>query len=223
MKKERFYVVLKPRSIDTVLCTEFLTHGEPNLAKAPKCPRCGLSYSLMRWLPPYRAELETWERGFSDIAFGSGPSLLVSQRFRALFLASKLRGLSGFDPVEVVKIKRHKKFKGDPPPYFHVQVAYSQARIDIKASGMEWGEGLVPCPECHATRNVKRWQRLLIEPGTWSGEDVFIARGLNREMCSPAFKEFCDTNDLIGVVFLPSEHYAYDHYPYEKEQRKQSP
>jgi hypothetical protein len=69
---------------------------------------------------------------------GASNDFLVSERFKEVYEARHLTGLTGFDPVEVIKIKSHKKLRSEPPSYFRVGVYYGQPALDQAASGCEW-------------------------------------------------------------------------------------
>jgi hypothetical protein len=183
---------------------------------APRCEACGKYVGMRQWLPPYRIELDAWGQNFGDVAF-VGNDLLVSLRFKQLWERGTLVGLSGFESVEVVNVRRHRNFRGDPPPYFRAIVSRSRTVIDLPASEFEWGEAPT-CPACHLGDIIKRWKRVIIDRTTWTGEDVFIARGLpGSTVVSERFKEWCEANAVGNAVFIPAEEYAHDSYPWEKE------
>jgi len=193
--------------------TEFITSEPSNVGEALTCEACGRFISMLTWLPPYRVELELWDKCFGDIARGSGNNIIISERFRSLWKEQKLIGLEGFDPVEVVRIKRHKRFKGDPLQYYRVSVVRSKAIIDQKASGFEWEEEPT-CQECRSGNIIKRWKRIVLEPNTWSGENIFIARGLSGTyITDERFKEFSEEFKIINCNLIPAEEYARDFYP----------
>jgi hypothetical protein len=160
--------------------------------------------------------LELWGSAFGDLVFGTAYKLLVSDRFKTLFAESGLRGLEGFGPVEITRvIRRSKKApKGTPPGYYCVSAVRSRAVIDQPASGFEWREPPT-CRECYKGHDIKRWKRIIFEPGTWSGEDVFEARGLSGYFTSERFKEFCDEHDIKNAALIPAEEYGHDFYPGE--------
>ncbi len=147
----RFYVCeLKPEHATGE--TEFYDEDESRTGDAPKCELCGRHIGALTWLPPYRVELELWDSVFGDIAFGPGDNLLVSERFKTLWDERGLTGLQGFDPVEVVKAKRHKGNQPDlseQPNYYCVSVARSQAAIDVAESGLEREDSEL-CPACRS-------------------------------------------------------------------------
>lgn len=180
--------------------------------EAPRCDNCSQYIGMRSWLPPYRVELETWGIEFADVII-IGTDLLVSLRFKEAWERSRLVGLSGFGAVEVVRIKRHRKALGMPPPFFRAIVSRSHTAIDVVASGFEW-ENAPTCSTCLLGDVIKRWKRTIIDEETWTGEDVFIARGLPGEIIvSSAFKSFCDITRVKGTTCVSAESYGHDFYP----------
>jgi len=219
----KFYVLNKRASpSESPACMDFLPVDPVNIGPdAPKCSTCGRFIGLLPWLPPYRVELETYGKLFADLASGPSSDVLISEKFRQLVEEHEVTGFEGFDPVEVVRVKKHRRFSGEPPPYYRVSVVRSQAAIDQVASGFDGYEGPVfrICPVCRSGAAVypKRWQRIILEPGTWSGEDIFVARGLaGTYLVSERFKVLCEENGITNVVLIPAEEYAHDFYPWEK-------
>jgi hypothetical protein len=176
---------------------------------------------MLPCLPPFRVELELWDSVFADLAFGPGGDLLVSARFRALWKEYGLTGLQGFDPVQIVKVKRHKGKEPDSlqqPEYYRVTVKLSNAAIDADQSGLE-RESKEVCPACRLAEGagiIKRIRRVVLEPGTWTGEDIFVARGLpGTRLAAERFKRFVDDCDIIGATLAPAEESSFDFYPNE--------
>ncbi len=59
-----------------------------------------------------------------------------------------------------------------------------------------------------------RWQRLILEEGTWTGEDVFRPRGLSGQiMVTQRFKDACEQNGITNAFFTPAEDAGHDFYP----------
>lgn len=180
--------------------------------EAPHCDKCGQYVGMRSWLPPYRVELETWGLEFADVV-SLGTDLLVSLRFKEAWKQSHLVGLSGFEAVEIVRIKRHRKAIGRPPPYFRAIVSQSHTAIDLATSGFEWVNAPT-CSMCLLGDVIKRWKLTIIDQETWTGEDIFIARGLPGEIIvSSAFKGFCESNRFKGTTFVPAESFSHDFYP----------
>jgi hypothetical protein len=64
---------------------------------------------------------------------------------------------------------------------------------------------------------LRRWQRVILEPGSWTGEDIFHARGLPATyITSERFKEVCERYRIANAVLIPAEEYGYDFYPWER-------
>ncbi len=86
----------------------------------------------------------------------------------------------------------------------------AQMALDMAASGFEWVDPPT-CPQCR-TGNIKRWKRLALEPGTWTGEDAFRPWGSNRIMVSERFKDACERHGIKNAEFTPAEQAGHDFY-----------
>lgn len=112
-----------------------------------------------------------------------------------------------------MRVKKCKRFVGDPPPYYHVTACRSRAAIDLAKSGFETDGDPPVCPVCRIDGVLIRGRAVIIEPSTWSGEDVFIARGLpGTIITTERFKEVCEANGITNAVFIPAEEYSFDFY-----------
>ena len=119
-----------------------------------------------------------------------------------------MTGFEGFDPVEIVRVKPRRRFKGNVPRYYHVTVVRSEAAVDQVRSGVEWGKSVV-CPVCRTARDLRRWQRVILEADTWTGENIFEARGLPATyIASERFKKLCETYGIANAVLIPAEEYG---------------
>jgi len=213
----QFFVLDRtPTGADEAARTDALAVEGTQFGEAPRCNACGAYVGMRRWLPPYAVELETWGVEFGDLAIKSvGTDLLVSEKFKALWECYGLSRLSGFEPVEVVAVKAHLKLRGNLPPYFRAAVSRSQTLVDVTASEFEWDEQ-PPCQVCRVGKIIKRWKRLVIDEATWTGEDIFVARGLSGSIVvSERFTELCETNGVKNAVFIPAEDFSRDFYPWE--------
>ena len=186
----------------------------PALA-TPRAARRGEYIGMRPWLPPYRVEFDTRGREYGDLAFPTASDILVPLRFKQFWERQGLIGLSGFEPVEVVMVKRHRKLSGDPPPYFKAAVSLSRAVVDNVLSGVEL-EQPPTCSVCQLGSGIKRWKAIIIKPETWSGEDIFRPRWAGGLFVTSRFKRFCESNDVKNAVFIPAEEYGHDFYPWEK-------
>ncbi|MBX7166846.1 MAG: hypothetical protein K1X74_11000 [Pirellulales bacterium] len=218
------FFVLRRSNIDTpqerLAGTEALTAEGTRYGDAPRCPECGNIIGLRQWLPPYRVELETWGREFGDFAFaGGGVSFLVSLRFKALWELHDLVGLSGFNLVELAKIRHHRRISGEPPDYFKADVIRGTAAVDPAASGKEWDRTPDICPTCRLDKSRATFLRqkgTVLEEGTWGGEDIFIPRASSDFVATERFKDFCEAHRVTNAVFVPAETHGCDFYPVAK-------
>lgn len=218
MKKSICFYVLKELQKEVRYDTEF-AYLEPHpQGDAPCCPGCGGCIGSLTSLPPYNIELELWDKGYGDIALGPGDHILVSKRFRILWDEHALSGLDGFARVSVKKIIQHVRFEASSPEYYLTAIVQSEAVIDQTQSGFEW-EAPPTCPVCQEGSIIKRWRKIILEPGTWSGENIFRPRGLSGAiMVDQRFKEFVDQFKITNCCLIPAEEYAHDFYPWEKEE-----
>ena len=214
----KFYVLCDPNvEIHTNLAiTDFLDVEPKHYGEALRCPSCREFISMIPWLPPHRAELEVWGKAYGDIAFGSGDEELVSERFVNLYRTSGLTGLGVFHEVEITKVIRRggSRLRNPPPKYYCVTVERSRAAIDIEASGLVLEEP----PTCDVCKGglIIRTKRVILEPETWSGEDIFFARGLpGNIITSERFKEFFEKNQINNGILVPAEEFSFDFYPGE--------
>src|SRR5262245_23837030 len=187
-----------------------------NVGPAPRCPACDKFVGLLRWLPPFRVELDTWGKEFGDV-MDTGDELLVSERFKEMYTKANLTGLLGFESVEVIKVKRHRKLIGEPPRYFMAEVVRSETTVDVVASGKEWDGGEEECPICFDRKGgtFLRQKRVVIKSGTWTGHDIFHARGGARFVASKRMKDICEATSIKNTVWIPAGEYEVDLYPSE--------
>ena len=207
----QFYSLDKSPDGDAETCAwEEAGHGRGD---AQACPNCGSIIGMLEWLPPFRVDLKLYGKEFGDFVFLPGShDFLVSQKFRDVYHKHGITGLANFDPVEVIAVKSRRKRLSKPPMYFRVLANYGQTAIDLAASGFEW----IDPPTCSLCRNgIKmRWKRLVLEEGTWTGEDAFRPRGLSgTTMVSQRFKDVCEQHDIKNAVFIPADESSCDFYP----------
>jgi hypothetical protein len=209
----QFYVLKNPKSNETDYVTDFLTDDYSQFGDPTFCPFCKTPLTSKAWLPPFKAEIELWGKGFGDIAFSSGENLLVTDHFRSAYIQSNLKGIEEFAPVEIVKISHRKK--NNPPTYFCVNIKYSEAAVDYNASGFDY-DNAPTCAECRYG-GIKRIKRVIIENATWTGEDIFIARGLpGTYIVSENFYYMCKMFEIKNSLCIPAEQFSFDFYPWEK-------
>ena len=210
----RFFVLEHPKDAVDDALTDYLTADGTKRGVGPRCPKCGSFIDSKPRLPPIRVELETWGRRFGDLAFDVSNDVLVSERFKDAYQSSGLTGLSGFSPAEIVKvIARRGRVPQPIPKYFLAVPGRSRALVDDRASGMDYKRSWT-CEQCRDGL-IMRLRRLVLEPNTWSGEDVFIARGLpGTIITSERFKEFCDRHAFSNCLLIEADRYHFDFYPW---------
>lgn len=173
---------------------------------ARQCPVCGTTVALGEWLPPFRVELALYGREFGDFCFGGGGfDFIVSERFVDVFAAERLTGLSGFEAIEVVRVRRGRHTK--PPRYFHVAATESEAAMDEETSLILPGPG--PCQACR--QGVDAIYGFSINQRSWKGEDAFHPLGLpSQTVMSERFAAVAEKASLTGLHLVLTEEYQWD-------------
>jgi hypothetical protein len=176
---------------------------------AKHCPTCGGAVSAKEHLSPLEFELECKDRGFGDIAFGAMDDVIVSQRFRNLWEAEGLTGITEFTPTTITSVKRCKKFSGDPPSYFLAKFVWSSALINEAASQFKRPHPI----KCDVCRDgiINGYDRIEFYTETLEDFDVFHPvrlRGL--KVVSERYKEFKERNKITNSLLVPCEVYGDD-------------
>jgi hypothetical protein len=162
---------------------------------------------MLHWLEPRFAELELHGKEFGDIVH-IGSTLLVTSRFMEAYQKAGLVGLGEFSRIEIVRVKPKRGFPRCPE-YFHVEVGRGRAALDAHRSGLICYEPAT-CKECRTTV-IEVIASLQLEPDTWSGEDIFIARGLpGTNLVTDRFKAACEAFGITNVRFIPAAKYSLD-------------
>lgn len=185
--------------------------GKAKYGDGPDCPICGRPVGGREWLPPHRikvssAKAEKW----GDFLWGTFFPFMASERFKTMYEREGLRGIEKFYPAaEVVRVGRRKggDIPAGLPTYYLVKVPWGRANMDDAASKVvrkPW-----ECDYCRGS--PKRFERVVIEPDSWQGDDLFIARGLSGlVLASQRFKELAEKCQLTNLWMIPSECYGYD-------------
>lgn len=206
----RGFAVLLSGGVGSSHDTEMLEADPVMLGDAPRCDVCGLYSGGRPWLPPHRAELTLHRSHWGDFAFrgDGGADFLISERTADLYRDENLRGLSGFEQVEITRFKGTDE---QPPPYLHVAVGRSQAAVDEHRSSLVRPEPPV-CERCRSA-GLEGIHGFVLESGSWSCEDVFFARGLTGVVIvSSRFRDFVHRQALTNVRLTPTESYEWDPY-----------
>ena len=183
--------------------TMFLPVEGALYGEAPRCSSCGAVIGMRAWLPPYDVELQLHGDTWGDVAY-FGSTVLVSRRFTDAWERARLVGLEVLDPVRVVKPRRD-----DVPEYLRTTVARSDAAVDERRSGIV----RTSVPTCFGCRSAgpDAIRGLVLEEGTWSGEDVFEARGLQGlVLASDRLRAWVEDEGLTNVGLVPLPGYVWD-------------
>jgi hypothetical protein len=177
-----------------------------------RCPVCGNVVSGLEWIMPHRIKLSSSKpEKWGDFLWGAGFSLMVSGQFKSLYESSDLSGIEEFSPpVEVVRIgrKRIEDVAMPPPPYHLVKIKWNGANLDDSASKVVRDN--IRCAYCRSGI-TKSLERVIIQPDSWNGSDIFIARGLSGQfIVSERFKDVVELHKLKNAKFILTENYAYD-------------
>jgi hypothetical protein len=161
---------------------------------------------MLTLVPPYRMFLQAYGSGFGDVAFAAGGNTFVTERFRKAWEAEGLTGIESFSPVEILGVKRRRRFVGEPPPYYFVRIVRSQAAMDEGASRVIRDERPV-CPVCREGGNVEGFYGIFFEEGTVEGYDLFYARGAPELIAGERYKEFRDRHRISDSHLTFCEEY----------------
>jgi hypothetical protein len=191
--------------------TQFSETDPVNTGSAPRCPQCSEPIGMRPWLPPYQGELELHGEEFGDFVKAAGYDCLISERFAAGFREAGLTGLLGFHPVEITRVRKrgHKAKTTLVPRYYAVTVCFGRGAVDEARSRLRRNKP-VTCSECRST-GVDSIHGLVLEPGTWQGEDVFRPRGEQGSiLVSERFAQFAQRYGLTNFRLIPSESFTWD-------------
>jgi hypothetical protein len=192
--------------------TQFDTVEPVNRGNAPRCPQCGDPIGMKDWLPPYRVNIELYGKDLGDFVDGvGGNSFLISERMAEAFRTEGQTGLLGFDPVEVLGVRRKRRGPkpGAEPRYVVVTPCRSRGAVDVARSRLRYDKP-VTCPECRS-EGLESAHGFVLEPGTWQGEDLFRARGLpGMVIVSERFTGFVKRHGFTNMKLIPTEEYVLD-------------
>lgn len=190
--------------------TEF-SPTKANVGPALRCPQCGETVGMLTWEPPFQGEVELYGKDFGDLMQEPSGGLLVTERFAEDFKAEGLTGLSGFQPVEILRVRRKRRGPkpGPPPRYLYVLPTYGQPALDMNRSHILIHKPM-RCTWCRAI-GPGAIDGLALETGTWNGEDMFRPRGLwGVLMVSERFMRFADKHALSHFTWIPIDKYVWD-------------
>lgn len=187
--------------------TEYLPTKDARYGDAPRREACGAFTGSMRWLPPFRVELILHGSRWGDFAFFGPEAFLLSEHALHAWRESGLSGLTPVDAVEVVAVKA----RSTPPPYYHVEVARDAASVDESRSAIV----RIDPGSCDVCRSsiIDGIQGFSIDADSWTGEDVFIARGLPGTVVVTArVQEWIEVKNLSNARVTATPSFVWDPY-----------
>jgi hypothetical protein len=211
----KFFIMQNPNAERGDAVTDYLPVDGSRTGDAPRCPSCGGCLGMLPLLPPVRVELEAWGARWGDVAFGPGDQILISDKLKQVNAKVGLQGFERFDRVDILRMKSRKAGTGEPPRYWLASIRRSRAVLDEAASGLV-RERAPMCEECRIGGIIKRVDRAVLQANSWSGEDVFFARGLPGTIfVNERFKLLCEANDLANCSLVAAANFSFDYYPQE--------
>lgn len=182
----------------------------------PVCPACHQTVGMLKWLPPHQVKLSSADpRKWCDFVWGAGFNLLASSRFREIYEQEGLKGIVLFYPqAEIVRIGNRKtgELPSNLPVYHETEIEMLGPELDMVASSVVLSRGSTErCHYCHIVLNGRklRQERVVINPLSWQGEDIFAPRGNPQFIVSERFRRVVEGNGLTNASFIPCEKYAY--------------
>jgi hypothetical protein len=143
--------------------------------------------------------------------------LLVTARFKELYEREGLTGITEFSPpVEIVRAGQVRVENGQlqgrdvaVPTYHAAEVFWGGGNIDDVASGVVYeDESRILCDYCRDGGIKLTFARLVLEPGSWTGLDMFIPRGTHHIFVTERFVSLAQKHELKNAFLVPSEQYA---------------
>jgi hypothetical protein len=202
--RSQFFVVQNDRG--SAHDTEFMRVTPVRRGEAPKCPFCGEPVGPKEWLPPRYAEVVVHGEQPGDFAFFGRSEFLLSSRAIAAFEHEQITGFCDKEKVEVSRVSPRAMVV---PEYYFIRIARSRGAVDEEASCIA-RSGPVSCEECRLD-GIDGINGFLLEEGSWSGEDFFIARGMpGLVLASDRVRQVVDRYDLTNAVFIETERYVRD-------------
>jgi hypothetical protein len=175
----------------------------------------------MVWLPPRHASIETHGLPITDLmeCSGGGDALIVTDRFKQMWEAERLRGIEAFEPIQLVS-SNDKSLRTNPPTLYYVLPPRDGTRLDDEQSKVIRGRG-EPCTYCGGA-TVEHLDGIVLDPTTITGNDLFSLVNCNRTMLSPRAKEAFDRWAITHFGLIRDDRYGFDwrfrdmdqrHYP----------
>lgn len=213
-----FYVLLKwhESSYAWALRVVPVLTGDPR--EYGICTACGEPLGQRPWLPPQRMAVS--KGVLPDFLFGPGFDIMMSDRAIEVYQSTGLTGITQIDPpAQIIRVGRRKPadWPARWPNYHNIRYLRGGASIDDAAS-----HARRPRLECaYCRRGIEAIDGVVIEPGSWTGADIFEAHGLaGIILVTQRFRDAVEAANLTGAEFVEAEKYSFDQgsYPEDDEE-----
>lgn len=176
---------------------------------ATRCPQCGLYYSDLQWLPPYKIEIERRGRGFGDIVQGQGMNLFLSDNAKNAWHQAGLTGITSFHSVEVVSVKPNSELLS-PSIYWHVSIERGPTAVDMSKS--TFGYFIRKSPSCeYCADGYDAVGGFEVDESTWNRHDIFEPRNMPGVIVvTQSFVDMVKNYKLTNSIFIPARKYIFD-------------
>jgi hypothetical protein len=202
-RSEKFYILGRDITIPAKFAQSEHSSDNFKVGDADRCPVCNGAVSMLKLRAPI--EIKFSNSFLGDFVYGEISPFIVSEDVLNAFAKTRLIGIEEFIPVVIAngKLKGKQVHTG----YYLPQIARSEARIDEVGSQMV-RSGKPICFECRRGTIIDSFERLVLQPNTWSGEDIFYAKWLSGEVfISQAFVEFLKANKFTNAIYTDSRQY----------------
>jgi hypothetical protein len=212
-KVETLYVLQNSSVVGNDAETDFLKPKGTKRGDAPRCPVCNTPVGMKVWEPPFRVKIQFWGTRHGDIAYFMD-DLLVSERLVDMIRSESLTGIDIISEATVSEVSP-KRMAHEIPRYFIGRIRRTEAIFDHVASGAEYRR-MWTCTECRIGE-MNRHKRVSLIPNTWTGEDLFIAKGLPGVfLTSSRFHDFARSHGFLNVHLIRASEYGVDWFPEKK-------
>jgi hypothetical protein len=175
--------------------------------EAPYCPLCGAAMGWLSWLPPRRVKLRALSGVLTDFVSDGGWDLVSGEVCEGIRNRG-IRTAATFPPVEIVSVRPARLMRPDRRYYF-LDLPISAAGLDEEKSGLVYKVREPYCNYCGG-RIKKSRKCVVLEEGTWQGEDLFIPRKTGDIVVTENFVDMCLEAEFTGARFIPAEEAGFE-------------
>lgn len=203
----QFYVMKQQDRGDPYPLATDVETVQAHSGSAPRCPYCNSAMGWRAWLPPRKVKLTAISGALTDFAFGGGTELVSGAAYEML----RSRGLqvgSTFPPVEIVSVHPACLMRSDLRYHF-LDLPISATGLDEEKSGLVYKHREPYCEYCGG-RIKKSRQCVVLEEGTWQGEDLFIPRKTGDIVVTERFVDMCREAEFTGAKFVPAQEAGFE-------------